>query len=55
MVLELTDHERMTIKRALEVLDEELKTLRVKMDKKEDKEEFREEEQEVEELLRKVA
>jgi|GEM_PF-6127368 len=55
MVLELNDSERKIVKRALEVLDEELKTVRVKMDKKGDKVELREEEHEIEELLAKVA
>jgi len=55
MVLELNEKERETLRHALKVLDGDLKTERVKTDRKDWKAEFREEEHIVEELLRKVA
>lgn len=55
MVLELDDIEKMALKHALEVAENELKTERVKTDSREVKASIRDEEAVIDRILRKVA
>ena len=55
MVLELDEKEKETVKHALEVLEEELKTVRLKTDKRELRAAIHDDEYMIERILRKVA